>query len=91
MLQNVANLGVGMILAFIYSWTLTLIALAFVPFIIISGFLQTYLLIGFANKVRCNTCLNIVCVHEFSQDKTALEEAGKVNKKQISEYILIFS
>jgi ATP-binding cassette, subfamily B (MDR/TAP), member 1 len=51
MLQNFSNLGVGMILAFVYGWALTLIMLAFVPFMIASGFLQMYLLTGFANKV----------------------------------------
>ncbi|UJR28455.1 hypothetical protein I4U23_009695 [Adineta vaga] len=50
MLQNISNLGVGMILAFIYGWSLTLIMLAFVPFMIIAGFLQTYLMTGFANN-----------------------------------------
>jgi ATP-binding cassette subfamily B (MDR/TAP) protein 1 len=52
MLQNFSNLGVGIVLAFFYGWQLTLIVLAFVPFMIIAGFLQTYLLTGFANKVR---------------------------------------
>ncbi|CAF0836926.1 unnamed protein product [Adineta ricciae] len=50
MLQNISNLGVGIILAFVYGWSLTLIMLAFVPFMIIAGFLQTYLMTGFANK-----------------------------------------
>ncbi|CAF3981501.1 unnamed protein product [Rotaria sordida] len=50
MLQNISNLGVGIILAFIYGWSLTLIMLAFVPFMIIAGFLQMYLMTGFANK-----------------------------------------
>ncbi|CAF1240166.1 unnamed protein product [Rotaria sordida] len=50
MLQNFSNLGVGIILAFFYGWALTLIVLAFVPFMIAAGFLQTYLLTGFANK-----------------------------------------
>jgi ABC-type multidrug transport system fused ATPase/permease subunit len=52
MLQNISNLGVGLILAFIYGWALTLLILAFVPFMIIAGFLQTYLLTGFANRVN---------------------------------------
>jgi ABC-type bacteriocin/lantibiotic exporter with double-glycine peptidase domain len=52
MLQNVANLGVGMILAFIYGWSLTLVVLAFIPFIVVGGFLQTFLLTGFANRVE---------------------------------------
>ena len=38
MLQNFANLGVGMILAFYYCWQLTLFVL------------QTYMMTGFANK-----------------------------------------
>jgi hypothetical protein len=51
MLQNISNLGVGIILAFFYGWSLTLVTLAFIPFMIIAGFLQTYLLTGFANRV----------------------------------------
>ncbi|CAF3415984.1 unnamed protein product, partial [Rotaria socialis] len=50
MLQNISNLGVGIVLAFIYGWSLTLIMLAFVPFMILAGFLQTYLLTGIADK-----------------------------------------
>ena len=51
MLQNFANLGAGLVLAFYYGWSLTLIILGFVPFMIIAGFLQTYMMTGFANKV----------------------------------------
>jgi ABC-type bacteriocin/lantibiotic exporter with double-glycine peptidase domain len=51
MLQNISNLGVGLVLAFIYGWSLTLLMLAFIPFMIIAGFLQTYMMTGFANKV----------------------------------------
>jgi len=52
MLQNISNLGVGIIIAFVYGWSLTLLILAFIPFMIIAGFLQTYLLTGFANRVN---------------------------------------
>lgn len=52
MLQNISNLGVGIILAFVFGWSLTLLMLAFIPLIVVSGFLQTYLLTGFANRVR---------------------------------------
>jgi ABC-type bacteriocin/lantibiotic exporter with double-glycine peptidase domain len=51
MLQNISNLGVGIIIAFVYGWSLTLLVLAFVPFMIVAGFLQTYLLTGFADRV----------------------------------------
>jgi ABC-type multidrug transport system fused ATPase/permease subunit len=51
MLQNISNLGVGIILAFVYGWSLTLLMLAFIPLIVVAGFLQTYLLTGFANRV----------------------------------------
>lgn len=54
MLQNISNLGVGLILAFIYGWSLTLLMLAFIPFMIIAGFLQTYMMTGFADKVTIN-------------------------------------
>ena len=51
MLQNISNLGVGIILALIYGWSLTLLILAFVPFMIVAGFLEIYLMTGFANEV----------------------------------------
>jgi hypothetical protein len=51
MLQNISNLGVGLILAFYFGWQLTLLMLAFIPFMIIAGFLQTYMMTGFADKV----------------------------------------
>lgn len=54
MLQNFSNLGVGIILSFIYGWALTLLILAFIPFMIIAGFLQTYLLTGFSTNVSCH-------------------------------------
>ncbi len=49
-LMNVANLGVGIVLAFIYGWAITLVVLAFIPFIIISGVLQTKMMSGFSGK-----------------------------------------
>ncbi|CAF1371385.1 unnamed protein product, partial [Rotaria sordida] len=49
-LQNICNLGVGLVLAFIFGWKLTLLILAFVPFMIIAGFLQIYMMTRFANK-----------------------------------------
>ena len=49
-LMNVANLGVGIVIAFVYSWAVTLVILAFVPFLVIGGFLQTQLFTGYASK-----------------------------------------
>ncbi len=51
MLQNISNLGVGLVLAFYFGWSLTLLVLAFIPFMIIAGYLQTYMMTGFADKV----------------------------------------
>jgi hypothetical protein len=48
--MNIGNFGVGLILAFIYGWAITLVILAFVPFMIISGVLQTKMLTGFSSK-----------------------------------------
>ncbi|CAF1014116.1 unnamed protein product [Rotaria sordida] len=50
MLQNLSSLGAGIIIAFVFSWQLTLLILAFVPFMVIGGFLQSRLMTGFASK-----------------------------------------
>ena len=49
-LMNVANLGVGVILSFVFGWPIALLILAFVPFMLVSGYLQTSLTTGFASK-----------------------------------------
>lgn len=48
--MNLSNLGVGIILAFVYSWAVTLVIVAFVPFLILGGFLQTKMLTGYSSK-----------------------------------------
>ena len=50
MLQNFSALAVGIILSFVFAWQLTLLILAFVPFFVAGGFLQSYLMTGFADK-----------------------------------------
>ncbi|CAF3502579.1 unnamed protein product [Rotaria sp. Silwood1] len=50
MIQNFASLGVGIILAFVFSWQLTLLILAFIPFMVAGGFLQSRLMTGFSSK-----------------------------------------
>ncbi|CAF1472610.1 unnamed protein product, partial [Rotaria sordida] len=50
MLKNFASLGVGIILAFMFSWQLTLLILGFIPFLVVGSFLERYLATGFASK-----------------------------------------
>ncbi|XP_062617340.1 ATP-dependent translocase ABCB1-like isoform X1 [Saccostrea cucullata] len=48
--QSIANLGTAIIIAFIYGWKLTLVIMAFLPFIMIAGMLQMKLLQGVAGQ-----------------------------------------
>jgi hypothetical protein len=48
--MNLSNLGVGIILSFVYSWSITLLILAFIPLLIVGGVLQTKMLSGFSKK-----------------------------------------
>jgi ABC-type multidrug transport system fused ATPase/permease subunit len=49
-LMNIGNFGIGLILSFVFGWVITLIIIAFVPLLILSGVLQTKLMVGFAGK-----------------------------------------
>lgn len=53
-LNNFASLGAGIIISFVFSWQLTLLILAFVPFMVMGGFLQNRLMTGFAGSNKKN-------------------------------------
>lgn len=48
--MNFGNLGIGLILSLIFGWPIALVIFAFVPFMIISGTVQTKMLSGFSAK-----------------------------------------
>lgn len=50
LVQNIANMGTAIIIAFIYGWQLTLVIFAFLPFIAIGGFLEMQILKGVAGQ-----------------------------------------
>lgn len=49
-LMNFANLGVGIVVAFISSWVISLVIIAFIPLTILAGILKTKLLTGYISK-----------------------------------------
>ena len=51
-LQNIFSLGVGIILGFAYSWRLTLVTMAFIPFLSFGGILQVRLSVRFAKDTK---------------------------------------
>ncbi|XP_051921755.1 ATP-binding cassette, sub-family B (MDR/TAP), member 4 isoform X3 [Hippocampus zosterae] len=50
LVQNIANLGTGVILAFVYGWELTLLVLVLVPILAVAGTVEMELLAGQAAK-----------------------------------------
>jgi ATP-binding cassette subfamily B (MDR/TAP) protein 11 len=49
-MMNFANLGIGLIISLIFGWAIALVILAFVPFMVLSGIVQTKMLSGFSSK-----------------------------------------
>ncbi len=54
LLSLVSNLGLGIALAFAYSWPIALCTIGFLPLMIISAVLQSKLLTGFSKKDKQN-------------------------------------
>ncbi|NXB08943.1 ABCBB protein, partial [Cnemophilus loriae] len=65
--NSFTNIGVAMIIAFYFSWKLSLVIMCFLPFLALSGAVQAKMLTGFA-----------------SQDKKALEAAGRIATEALS-------
>ena len=49
-LQIFAALGSGILIGFVFSWELTLLIFAFVPFMVAGGFLENRLISGSGNE-----------------------------------------
>jgi len=49
-MMNLGNVGIGLILSFANSWTITLVILGFVPLIIVLGVFQSKLLGRYSGK-----------------------------------------
>lgn len=50
LIQNIANLACGIIIAFIFEWRTSLVALGLIPLMIISGAIQMAFTTGFSAK-----------------------------------------
>ncbi|XP_078320716.1 ATP-dependent translocase ABCB1 isoform X3 [Crassostrea virginica] len=84
--QSIANLGTAFVIAFIYGWKLTLLIVAFLPFIMIAGALQMKLLQGVAGqnkealeeagKTATESIENIRTVASLTKEKKMVENYG---------------
>ncbi|XP_073533891.1 ATP-binding cassette sub-family B member 5-like isoform X2 [Phyllobates terribilis] len=48
--ENFATMGVGLTVSFIYGWEMTLLIILLTPILVITGFLETTALVGYANR-----------------------------------------
>ncbi|CAD5117028.1 DgyrCDS5857 [Dimorphilus gyrociliatus] len=79
MFQTLSSLGTGLVIAFIYSWKLTLGILAFIPFIIMAGALQMKMMGGQAGtnqksledagKIAVESIENMRTVAQLTKEK----------------------
>uniref|UniRef100_F6S2T0 Bile salt export pump n=1 Tax=Ciona intestinalis TaxID=7719 RepID=F6S2T0_CIOIN len=82
-IKNFSSLGVALGIAFAYGWKLTLLTMAFIPFLILGGLLEMQLLIGKeekekqayegAGQVAGEAINNIRTVASLTKEKTIYE------------------
>lgn len=78
--ENFATMGAGIIISFIFGWEMTLLILVLTPVLVITGFLETRALTGFANrdkkqlqfagKIATEAVDNIRTVVSLTREKT---------------------
>ncbi|XP_029981394.1 bile salt export pump [Sphaeramia orbicularis] len=81
--NSLTNIGVSFIIAFYFSWKLTLVIMCFLPFIGLSGVFQAKMLTGFANedtksmeaagRVSSEALSNIRTIAGLAKEKTFVE------------------
>ncbi|ELU12561.1 hypothetical protein CAPTEDRAFT_175467 [Capitella teleta] len=89
--QSLAAIGTGVIIGFIYSYKLTFLILAFMPFIVISGYLQMKVMTGFsgegqealeaAGKVSTEAISNIRTVASLCREETFAHNYEELTSK----------
>lgn len=86
-IKNVVTLGGGVIISFVFSWQLTLLILAFIPFIVASGFLQNQLITGSAAKNKeaeedaGKVCQSFQESHIQHYKRLCLTDSNRINSK----------
>ncbi|XP_022083016.1 multidrug resistance protein 1A-like isoform X3 [Acanthaster planci] len=80
MMQSICNIGVAIIIAFIYGWQLTLLVLAFLPFIAIAGAIEWQLVqsssqqdkdaLEISGKIATEAIENIRTVASLTREET---------------------
>lgn len=84
LIQNIANLTAGIIIAFIYDWHTSLVAVGLIPFMIIAGAIQMAFTTGFSAKTDVaykdssslitESMLNIRTVTSFGYENMILDK-----------------
>ncbi|KAK0066802.1 ATP-dependent translocase ABCB1 isoform X7 [Biomphalaria pfeifferi] len=102
-LMGFSNMGVAIIISFIYGWQLTLLILGFMPFIVLGGMMEVMLLAGQAGKnkealeesgkVAVESIENIRTVASLSKEWAFYilykDKLGRPHKQAIRKAVLV--